>query len=297
MEAEEISKIKEAGKIHQKLVEFAKEIVKPGVKLLDIANKIDDKIEELGGKPAFPINLSINEIAAHSTPGFNDDSIAEGLLKVDIGVQVDGYVADSAFSVDLEGSEENKNLIEAAEAGLNAGLKTVDVGVALGEIGGAIEKAVGGFGFTPIHNLSGHMIERYNLHAGVNVPNYDNAREEKLENGLYAIEPFATSGHGRVRDGKPSGIYRVDGIGTPRDNFAREVLVYIVEEYNGLPFCSRWIYKKFGSRGLLALRQLEQIGVLHQYAQLVEAGKGKVAQAEHTVLLYDGKKLVTTKGD
>ena len=134
------------------------------------------------------------------------------------------------------------------------------------------------------------------MHAGLNVPNYASGQKHGFVEGVYAIEPFATNGLGRVRDGRPSGIYRVDKGMNARDNFAREVMAFIVEEYDALPFCSRWIYRKFGSRGLLSLRQLEQAGILRHYAQLVEEGKRKVAQAEHTVILTeDGKKIVTTR--
>ena len=148
-----IQKLKQAGEIAKKVKEFAREIIKPGVPLLEIANKIDAKIEELGGKSAFPVNLSINEIAAHSTPSFNDTELAHGLLKVDIGVHVDGYVADTAFSLDLENSEENKKLIEAAEAGLKAAIEKTHYHAELQEIGKAIENAIKSKGFQPIINL------------------------------------------------------------------------------------------------------------------------------------------------
>jgi len=300
MESEEIQKIKKAGEIHKKVVDFARDLVKPGMKLLEIADKIDDKILELGGKPAFPVNLSIDEVAAHATPSWNSEEIAKGLLKVDIGIHIDGYVADGAFSVDLEkeGSEEselNKKLIEAAEVGLKEDLSVFGEGVKLSEVGSAVQKAVKEKGFNPIHNLSGHSIERYNLHSGVNIPNVDVGQVYKIEKGLYAVEPFTTNGFGKVRDGKPSGIYHLEGGGNVRDNFAREVLEFIAEEYQTLPFCARWIYKKFSSRGLLALRQIEQAGILHHYPQLIEIGKGKVAQAEHTVLITEEGKFVTTK--
>ena len=117
---------------------------------------------------------------------------------------------------------------------------------------------------------------------------------QKIESGLYAIEPFSTSGLGAVRDGRPSGIYHLEKPGSVRDNFAREVLAFIAEEYQTLPFCSRWIYKKFGSKGLLALRQIEQAGLLYQYPQLIEKGSGKVAQAEHTIIITEKDKIITT---
>ena len=295
MDNSEIKKFKEAGVIAKQAVDYARGLIKPGVLLLEIAEKIEAKIIELGGKPAFPVNLSINEIAAHYTPAFNDETMARGLLKVDIGVHKEGYVADTAFSIDLENSAENKALIEAAENALAAALKTIARGATISQIGKAVDSEITKKGFQSVHNLSGHSIEVYNLHSGITIPNYDNSSPQEIEDGVYAIEPFSTNGLGSVRDGRPSGIYKIESDGNVRDSFARGVATYIVENYQTLPFCARWIYKKFGTRGLLALRQIEAAGILHHYAQLVESGKGKVAQAEHTVIISEKEKIVTTK--
>jgi methionyl aminopeptidase len=286
-----------AGRIASQVVEFAKSIVKKDVKLLEIAERIEAKIVELGGKPAFPVNLSMNEVAAHDTPAWNDERKATGLLKVDIGVHINGFSADTAFSVDLEGNEENELLIEAAESGLEHGISAVkkNAQVSLSQIGKAIESAIKAKGFQPIQNLSGHSIEEYNLHSGITIPNIDNNSDKVLDEGVFAIEPFATSGLGKVRDGRLSGIYSLQKPGSVRDAFARDVLEFIVKEYQTLPFCSRWIQKKFGSRGLLALRQIEQTGILHPYPQLIEVGNGKVAQAEHTLIILGNEKVVTTE--
>jgi methionyl aminopeptidase len=285
-----------AGGIASEVVKYAKLIIKKEVPLLEIAEKIEKKISELGAKPAFPVNLSMNEIAAHDTPAFNDARKAEGLLKVDIGVHIDGFAADTAFSLDLESNETNKKLIEAAEKALKAGCEAIKTSVKINEVGAAIDKAVKSFGFNPIHNLSGHSIEQYELHSGITIPNYDNSQTKEIPEGVYAIEPFATNGFGSVKDGKLSGIYKIEREGSVRDAFARDVLDFIVEEFQTLPFCSRWIHKKFGTRGLLALRQIEQAGMLHHYPQLIESGKGKVSQAEHTIILAPkGKKIITTE--
>ena len=298
MEKQIIEDVLKAGKIAQELRRYAREIIVKDRSLFEIATLIDDKISELGAKPAFPVNLSINEIAAHYTPSFGDEGVAHGLLKVDIGIHINGYIADTAFSVDLEGSEENKKLIEAAEAAVSVSVSEFEIDKKLTEIGKKIGEEISKFGFTSISNLSGHSIERFVVHAGWTVPNYDSGQTDILEEGLYATEPFATNGHGRVRDGGKSGIYRIDKDVSVRDRFAREVLGWIAEEYKTLPFASRWIHKKFGSRGLLAMKQLEQAGVLYQYPQLVEVSNGNVAQAEHTVLLLeDGTKFVTTRED
>jgi methionyl aminopeptidase len=286
-----------AGKIASQVVAYAKSIIKPGMTLLEIAEKVESKIVELGGKPAFPVNLSINEIAAHDTPAWNDTRVASGLLKVDIGVHIKGCSADTAFSLNLENDEENTLLIEAAELGLEHGISAVknNSSVTLSQIGKAIETAIKAKGFQPIQNLSGHSIEEYDLHSGITIPNIDNNSNKTLDKGCIAIEPFSTNGLGKVRDGRPSGIFSIQKPGNVRDNFAREVLEFIADEYQTLPFCSRWIQKRFGSRGLLALRQIEQAGILHSYPQLIEVGNGKVAQAEHTILITDKDKIVTTE--
>jgi len=294
MKTEEIDKLKEAGLIAQQVIEYARSFIVKDMLLVDISNKIEDKILELNAKPAFPNTLSINEVAAHATPAFNDEAKAHGLLKVDIGIHIDGYIADTAFTMDLEDNEENKKLIESAEAALKKAMNIIKNGTELREIGKVIETTVKEFGFTPIQNLSGHSIDPWDLHSGITIPNFDNSSDTEIEPGVYAVEPFTTTGLGQVRDGKPSGIYHLENEGQVRDSFAREVLNYIKEEYKTLPFCSRWIHKKFGSRGLLALRQIEQAGFLHHYKQLVEKSGAKVAQAENTVIILKDKNIVTT---
>jgi methionyl aminopeptidase len=291
---EELDKLKKAGEIVKQAKAFARQIVKKDVLLFEIAEKIEAKIFELGGRPAFPVNLSINEIAAHSTPSYNDEAKAHGLLKVDIGAHVDGYVADSAFSIDLDNTEENKKLIESAEAALKSAVEKFGVDVELREIGREIEAKAVAYGFRPVNNLSGHSIEQYDLHSGWNIPNFDNSQTHKLQEGVYAIEPFVTSGAGKIRDGKFSGIYSLQNDGQVRDSFAREVLAFIDENYLTLPFCTRWLVKKFGTRALIAMKRIEEAGLVHQYFQLVEIEKKPVAQAEHTIILVGKEKIVTT---
>jgi len=284
-----------AGEILKQVKTYAKSIIKKDMLLLEIANKIEDKIFELGGEPAFPTNLSINEIAAHYTPSHNDKNLAHGLLKVDIGVHVEGWTADSAFSLDLEDSEENKKLIEASKQAVEEVEKIISNKTTLSEIGELVENTIKEKGFQPISNLTGHSMEEYELHAGVAIPNVKNNSDFQLGEGLYAIEPFATTGSGKVQDGKPSGIYELIDSRNVRSPLAREVLDYIINYYSTLPFCSRWLVEEFGARAIIALRQLEQNGNLHHFAQLVESSKAKVSQHEQTFLVKKDKVIVTTK--
>lgn len=295
MKAEDRISLEKAGHIATQAVAYGKSIVKKDMHLCELAELIEKKIVALGGKPAFPVNLSMNDIAAHATPSYDSEEKAHGLLKVDIGVHVDGWIADTAFSVDLDDNDLHKRLIHAAEHALASAVDVMREGVELRAIGAAVEESIIGHGFVPVHNLSGHGITQYDVHAGLTIPNYDNGSTGALVEGVYAVEPFSTNGHGRVRDGKPSGIYQLLKGGVVRDRTAREVLMFIDEHYQTLPFCSRWIHAHFGTRGLLALRQLEQAGVLHQFAQLMEVSGGIVAQAEHTLIVDKKGVKVTTK--
>ena len=287
-------KILKAGKIASEVKKYARTIVKSGIPLYEIAEKIEEKIKEKGGKPAFPVNLSIDNIAAHYTPSNDDKTPAKGLLKIDLGVHIDGWIADTAFSIDLDNNEENKKLIEASEKALQNALKIAKKDCSLNEIGKTISDAIESSGFSPIINLSGHSMEKYRLHSGITVPNIEDNKNLKLKEGLYAIEPFATTGSGRVHDGKLSGIYELKNEKNVRSPIAREILEFIIKEYGTLPFCSRNLIKKFGTKALFGLKQLESNGNLHSYAQLVEIGGSKVSQAEETILVLKDKVIVTT---
>jgi len=287
-------KILQAGKIAKEAREYAKSFIKKDMLLLEIAEKIEDKIIELGGKPAFPTNLSINDVAAHYTPSYNDETKAHGLLKVDLGAHIDGNISDTAFTIDLENSEENKKLIQASQEALANAIKNSKLNSSLNKVGKIVQETIESYGFSPIINLSGHAMEEYDLHAGITIPNIENQTNEILEKGLYAIEPFATTGSGKVRDGKPSGIYQLTNTKNIRSPNAREILIFLEKEYQILPFCSRWLVKKFGTKSLFALKQLEENGNIHQYPQLIESSNKPVAQSEHTILITDKETIITT---
>ncbi|MEK6819644.1 MAG: type II methionyl aminopeptidase [Nanoarchaeota archaeon] len=288
-------KILKAGKIASEVREFARSFIKKGMLLIEISNKMEEKIHHLGGKPAFPTCLSIDNIAAHATPTYNSEEKAKGILKVDFGVHIDGWIADTAFSIDLENSAENKKIIKASEKALEAAIATIKNGVQIREIGKAVGNEIESLNLNPIINLSGHGVDHYVLHSRISIPNFDNKSTALITEGLYAIEPFATTGLGTVKDGKPSGIFRMEDDRNVRSPIAREILEFIIKEYNTLPFCSRWLVKKFGTKALIGLKHLEENGNIHSYAELIETSNGKVAQTEHTILVEKNEIIVTTK--
>lgn len=276
-----------AGKIAAEALNYSKSLIKEGESLLFVCNEIEKKVIDLGGRPTFPVNISINSVAAHYTSSSDDKSAFknEDMVKIDVGVEVNGFVGDNALTIYLGKEKKYLDLVNASKGALDTAVKLVKPGVKLCEIGIAIHKEIQKYGFSPIKNLSGHGIERYNIHSGINVPNYDNGDKRELKEGqIIAIEPFATDGKGYVIEGKQSGIYKLVNKKPIRDNNSRKVLEFIEKNYKTLPFAKRWIKTPMAN---IALNILEREGIISQYPQLVEENKGFVSQAEHTILVKD----------
>lgn len=285
---EEREKFAKAGKIAGTLRKEVLSKLVEGARFIDIADFVEGKTKELGGLPAFPVNISVDNIAAHYTPFADDSSVLKDgdLVKVDIGVHVDGYPADTAVSASVGKSEENEMLIEAAEAALNAAIGVAKPGCRLGAIGRAIQDEIEKRKFKPIANLTGHSMMQWTLHAGLSIHNVETPGAGTLEPGMIvAIEPFSTTGSGHVEEGGQSQIFRLMNSVGVRLPQARELIETAYESYKTLPFAGRWI--PANRRFLLPL--LVNQGCLHNYPILRER-EGKVAQAEHT--LFVGEKEV-----
>lgn len=284
----------EAGEILETVLEETADRVEVGASMLEVAEFAEERTRELGGEVAFPTNLSINEAASHATPEMNDDAtFGDDVVCVDIGVHVDGYIADAATTVDLRGVPD---LIEASEAALDAALETIQAGVNTGEVGAAIEAEIDDRGFNPIVNLSGHGLSPYDAHTGPNVPNRAIGSGVELTAGtVLAIEPFATTGSGKVREGADEEIFELLEVKSVRDRRARKLQDTIDAEFDGLPFAIRWLDSR---RAKLALRNLKQIDAVRGYPVLKEADGELVSQAEHTVIVTeDGCEVTTGSGD
>ncbi|MEA2000086.1 MAG: type II methionyl aminopeptidase, partial [Euryarchaeota archaeon] len=195
-----LDKYRTAGRILAEVREEAKARIEEGVLLLDVAEFVENSIREKGGEPAFPCNISRDEEAAHATPAIDDNAVfGTEIVKLDIGVHVDGYIGDSAVTLDLSGK--NDGLVKASEAGLNAAIKIIRDGVSTVEIGEVIENAIREHGYKPIVNLTGHGLTRYDAHAAPAIPNVKHKTGVVLrENEVVAIEPFATDGVGKVAE-------------------------------------------------------------------------------------------------
>ncbi len=284
-----------AGKLTGQVREYARSIIKEGMGILPFSEAVEGKVKELGATLAFPVNISFNEVAAHDAADIDDRRTfgREDVVKIDIGVSVDGYVGDTAFTHDFSGK--HGTLLAATDEALKAAIGTVRAGVTLGEIGAAIEDAITDKGLRPINNLSGHGIMRYEIHTAPTVPNYATGSEVGLEEHMIiAIEPFATDGMGRINESGRALIFSQTASRNVRSQHARKLL-RAIEPYKGLPFSLRAVSSVL-PRGmlLLAIRELMQQGILRDYPPLVEEGKGLVSQSEHTLLVTkDGCEVLT----
>ncbi len=288
-----LEKYRFAGRILAEIREEAIKRTDVGVPHIEIAEFVERRARDKGAAPAFPCNISVNEEASHATPSAGDETVfKEGdIVKLDMGVHIDGYIADTAVTVDLSGDRKHESLINAAEVALRDAIAVVRDGVRVEKISEVIEHAIKNAGFKPIVNLTGHGLRRFNPHAPPSIPNIRHQGSAVLREGdVVAIEPFATDGIGRVSEGGKVEIYRLENLKPVRLQSARRLLTEIME-FQGLPFAKRWL-KTPHPDGIL--RMLVRDGILHAYPVLREEGRGRVSQAEHTIIvLDDGCEIIT----
>ena len=291
MDAEILEKYRSAGRILAEVLAEAKPKVETGASLLDVANFVEDAIRSKGGQPAFPCNISLDRNAAHYTPSPKDlSTFGESMVKLDIGVHVDGYIADAAITIDLSGHDK---LTEASKAALEAALDIVRPGANTAQIGKVIEETITGYGYRPVYNLTGHGLSRYQAHDEPAVPNKAMEKGTVLKEGdVIAIEPFATNGSGRISEGPINEIYGFSAPRPVRLPAARSLLKEITENYRTLPFARRWLK---GERAEYALMLLLRSGAVHTYPVLWEVEGALVSQAEHTVVILEEGCEVTTR--
>lgn len=300
MNSEEIDSYIKAGEIAKKVKKFARDLIKPGMKLIDIANAIDSKIYELGAEPAFPCGLSIDEIAAHYTPVPGDETVASGLLCVDIGVTIDGYIADTAFSMDLSEEKEHIETIRLNEKILEEISKVIKPGAKVCDIGEAAMRTLEEYNkeketnFSIVSGLCGHKLGHHIIHDGLTIPNTRNSNTRELKNIAIAVEPFVTKGTGEIYEGKPGGILVLKRDGVVRDRDAREVLEYIKEKFKTRPFCRRFLEDKGFKKLGYVLSTLEKQGIIYHYPELLEKTKQAVSQTENTFIIKEDEVVIST---
>ena len=290
-----------AGEIAALARDEGKASVKEGISYTEIVEKIESIIIGKGAGIAFPTNISVNHIAAHFTPTTDDLQVfCKGdIVKIDVGAHIDGYIADTAVTTEVETDEYDSLIIASAEA-LDTAITLIKPGVKLSEVGKQVENKIHEYGFKPIDNLTGHSLNRYNLHSGMSIPSIASMsiqRKPRVDD-VVAVEPFATTGSGHVISGKGSNIYLLKSgmnFRRLRDNKSRVMIKKLQHHFRSLPFASRWCGGIIPNVDV-SLQWLEQKGMIHHYPQLIEQNKGMVSQKEHTMIITEHGCQVTTYG-
>jgi methionyl aminopeptidase len=287
-----------AGEIAREVREEMKRTIREGMPLIAICEKTEALIRKKGGKPAFPCNVSVNEIAAHYTSPLRDKRTVpeKSIVKLDIGVHVDGYIADTAVTVCFD--PEYADLATTAEEALKKAVEILHPGLSISRFGSTIQKTIKTRGFKPISNLTGHLIGRYLIHAGKSLPNVFHISTSRLKEGeIYGVEPFTTvaKAAGRVENGEEAHIFRYVKHKPLKNQQAKQLLNHIRKNFQTLPFTERWL------KGCVppssyenAFSELLSSKALMAYPVFIEASGAPVAQAEHTVLVVKDGCMVLT---
>lgn len=308
--------LRKAAEIHKKVRNYARQFLTPGQDLLEFCNKLEEKNRELSQSQdysngiGFPTGASINHCAAHFTPTIGDNIklTNNDVLKVDFGTHVNGWIIDSAFTHSFDPKYDK--LLEAAQEATNTGIKEAGIDARLGEIGGAIQETMESFeieldGKTvpikSVKNLGGHNIQPYKIHAGKYIPCIKTNDNTKMEEGeVYAVETFATTGSGIVREHEPTSHF-MKNINAPYSNLkhkvSKKLLSHINKKYNTLPFCDKWLQQdKTSGFHKIGLEELCKQQIITKYPPLYDVRGSYVAQFEHTIVLKPSGKEILSKG-
>jgi len=287
---------RQAGRIAAECREWAGENIRPGVQVRYVLETIEEMIRARGGEPAFPAQSSRNAVAAHyCSPPEDPTTYEEGdCVKVDIGVHVDGYIGDTACSVDLSPDGQWQGLVQASADALRAAIATVGVGVSVGDVGRAIERTIQAAGFEPVRNLTGHGLARWKVHTGPQIPNYGERGGDRLQAGsIIAIEPFACTGRGFIRERGKAEVFML--VRPPRKAKGLDkALVNAITAWRGLPIARRYFTDHDPAVLDDTLNRLARQGSLVRFPPLVEEDGVMVSQAEHSLFLGpDGIEVLT----
>lgn len=307
---------RQAAEAHRQTRKYVMSWIKPGMKMIDIAEKLEATsrlmIKENGLQAglAFPTGCSLNHCAAHYTPNAGDDTVLQydDVCKIDFGTHINGHIIDCAWTVAF--NPKYDKLLEAVKASTNAGIKEAGIDARLCDIGEAIQEVMESYeveldGKTyqvkPIKNLNGHLIGPYHIHAGKSVPIVRGGPGIKMEEGeVYAIETFGSTGRGFVHDDMETSHYMKNfeaGHMPLRMPKAKSLLSTIEKNFGTLAFCRRWLDRAGETKYLMALKNLCDVGIVNPYPPLCDIKGCYTAQFEHTILLRPTCKEVLSRGD
>lgn len=315
---DKVKKMRKAAECHRQVRRYIQGIIKPEMKLYDICNSIEKKTrdllgDDLKGGMGFPTGVSINNIAAHDSANPNDERILKknDVCKIDFGTHVDGYIIDSAFTVAF--NPIYQPLLEATREGTWAGIKMSGVDAVIDDISESIQEVINSYTIDlnnktypikVISNLGGHNIEQYVIHGGKLILGAPDKNYQRMKaDECYAIETFATTGKtGEIKSDYdlPCNHFMLNDNINFRNlkfNITKQLLPHIKKTRSTLPFCSRWLYDKFGRQYSIGLNELIKNDIVIPYEPLVDKKDTYTSQFEHTIYIHEFGKEVMSEGD
>lgn len=296
MIATELDNWRLAGRIAAECREWARSTIAPGVRLRDVLEGIEQRIRAAGAIPAFPAQTSRNHIAAHYCSSPEDETVYEegDCTKVDLGVCVDGAIADTACTVDLSSDGRWGDLIKASSDALATAISMVEPGRPTTEIGAAVERVIQAAGFEPVRNLTGHGLAPWQVHTSPQIPSCPDHGGERLPEGkVIAIEPFACTGRGHTVERGRAEVFMMVRPPRKAKGIDKDVLKAI-ESWRGLPIARRYFEHLDRDAVEDAFGKLARQASLLRFPPLVEDENVMVAQTEHSIYVgADGIEILT----
>ena len=311
-----IDKHYKAASIHKKIKLELYDYIDNTKTINDICLFIESRIKlysdnnEINSGIAFPVGLSLNNIAAHDTPIPKIDSNKllqdTDVLKIDYGVHVDGSIIDSAFT--WTKNEVYKPVLDASRESVDNIIKNIGVDMTISEIGNLSEEIVASYEtevngiFKPVKiigNLCGHSILPWKIHGGKliqNVKNNDNTKIE--ENDILAIEVFTSNGNGTTILGKNNSHFMPQESRQPITRRSQELNDIIKTNFKTLPFTQRYLEKHSPIEYYnVCLDELYRKGYLSKHPPLIESDPSSItAQFEETIYVSSNK-IINLSGD
>ncbi|HME50615.1 MAG TPA: type II methionyl aminopeptidase [Candidatus Lokiarchaeia archaeon] len=288
-----------AGKIAKEALEKATEKAQVGVKVIDLITEIEAFIVEQGGNVGFPFNISIDNVAAHYTSGPVDmTEIEEGMVvKLDLGVHVEGYIADTATTVNFNTKDPAlENICISSEKSMETAIDMIKVGAKTNDIGKKINEIIKSYKYNPVRDLSGHTLDRWMVHGSKQIPLIAVPTGQVIEqDDVFAVETFSSTGEGTTHPLNYGNIYQLALRHIPkiRNQAAKKLVGFIAKNYKTLPFSQRaWAKEVAVPR--FALNDLIATGVFMEYKVLSDVKGSFVSQSEKTVYVHEDSVEILT---
>ena len=309
-----IENLQKASKIHNNIKNKLTNSFIENNSIYNIANFIESEIEiennntnQLNNGIAFPVGISIDNIVAHYTPSKKDKDFfisKDSILKIDYGVHNDGYIIDSAFSINLDDS--HKSICDASKDAIENVIKNIGVETKFQELSSILEEVVKSYEYEYkgilkpvkiIDNVYGHNIKPYSIHGGKflypTIHKDDNQIVE--ENEIMAIEVFTSNGFGKTK--LDDNLQNYSHYKLKNEFLDRNIPLFpikklnligdlIKETFGSLPFCPKFINKIKNDINVTNtnMQSLFNFNIVESYPPLLEYDKNsKTAQYEHTI--------------